>query len=440
MVHKLTGLQTGLAKLVGMYTDQNYLADSTWITTPGQFTYTRAERLPAGFYTWLLPGQKNFSILIDTIDQQFTLTGDLTDLANTAKFEGTINNTLLYETNLMQSNIETRHRALAEAMKQLPPGSAEYVRMATQQSELMNERKQKLEAVYQQYPNAFFTRFKIAGQNPDPKDFFKPNGQFDTLARLIDYRNRFWDNVDFNDDRLLYTPVISNKLKKYIKDLTPQNPDSIIPVADMLIRKAMPYKNYFQFFVNWIGLAYENGKTNVMDGEAVYVHIIKNFITSDKAFWLEKKDIDALQKKAWEMEASLLGRKGPDVVAPDLEGRMRSIYEKKAQLIVVFMFSPDCEHCKEQAPEVKRIYEAWKDKGVDFYGIAVNTTDEEWRKFIQEQQFGFTNVFDPTNRSIYAKYFVDVTPELYILDQNRTIVAKNLQANQLETMFKRLLK
>ena len=157
---------------------------------------------------------------------------------------------------------------------------------------------------------------------------------------------------------------------------------------------------------------HENTKTNVMDGEAVYVHIIQKYLTPELAPWLSTKDLEALKKKASEMEASLMGRKGPDVIAPDINGKMQSIYEKKAQLIVVFMYSPDCEHCKEQAPEIKRIYEAWKDKGVDFYGIAVNTTDGEWREFQQQQNFGFTNVFDPTNRAIYAKYFVDITPEL----------------------------
>ena len=37
MEHKLKGLQTGPAKLIGMFGDQNYIADSIFISTPDQF-------------------------------------------------------------------------------------------------------------------------------------------------------------------------------------------------------------------------------------------------------------------------------------------------------------------------------------------------------------------------------------------------------------------
>jgi hypothetical protein len=49
-------------------------------------------------------------------------------------------------------------------------------------------------------------------------------------------------------------------------------------------------------------------------------------------------------------------------------------------------------------------------------------------------------VFDPTNQAIYAKYYVDITPELYILNKDRIIVAKNLHADQLESVFEKELK
>jgi thiol-disulfide isomerase/thioredoxin len=104
------------------------------------------------------------------------------------------------------------------------------------------------------------------------------------------------------------------------------------------------------------------------------------------------------------------------------------------------MFSPDCEHCQKEAPEVQALYEKWKDKGVDFYGIAIKTTDLEWKDFIQKNKFTFTNVFDPTNRAIYAKYYVDITPEIYLLNSDRTIIAKNLHPNQLEAFFEKELK
>ncbi len=434
------GMPAGKVRLVGTYGDQNYLADSAMADASGHFVLRRPKPLMAGFYYFLLPGQSNFSILIDKQDQFMTLRAKLPDIPGTMQVKGSLNTELLYRNFKFQSAQDPELNQLSQTLKKFPATAPEYQQAKNRQNQLVAARKAHLDEIYKNYPDAFFTKFKIAGQNPDWPEFRKPNGDLDTLRNLLHYREHFWDGVDFTDNRLLNTPVIFNKLRRYITELTPQQPDSIIKVADPLVARMLPYKEYFKFFVNWIGLNYENGKTKVMDGEAVYVHMIDKYITPELADWDTPENIEKLRKKVWEMKASLLGRKAPDVRAQDINGQFRSIYDITAPIVVVFLFSPDCEHCQEQAPEIQRIYEKWKDRGVDFYGIAVNTTDAEWREFIKKQGFTFTNVFDPTNRAIYAKYYVDITPELYVLNKDRIIVAKNLVAGQLETMFERELK
>lgn len=436
----LEGQKSGIARLVGVYGDQNYLADSVMVDEKGHFILKRKSPLKAGFYTLLLPALKNISFLIDTDDQIMQLNARLPDYTATMEVEGSLNTQMLYETNRFQVQQEPELNKLAETMRKFPPGSPEHTEAKAQQTKLIDERTAYLDGIYKRYPDLFFTKFKYAGQNPEFVEMRKPNGDIDTVGQLVAYREKMWDNVDFNDERLLYTPVISNKLKRYIKDLTPQRPDSIIKVSDALIRKVIPYPEYFKFFANWIALQYENTKTTVMDGEAVFVHVVQNFFTDELAFWDKPENLAALRKHVWEMEASLLGKKGPDVTASDMNGQPHSIYEKTAPIIVIFMYSPDCEHCQKEAAEIEAIYRKWKDKGVDFYGIAVNTNTEDWKQFSKEKGFTFTNVYDPSNRAIYAKYFVDITPELYVLNKDRILIAKNLHANQLEEVFERELK
>ncbi|MCC7505914.1 MAG: redoxin domain-containing protein [Saprospiraceae bacterium] len=432
----MQGLAAGKAKLIGTYCDQNYLADSAVIDAGGHFVLRRNKSLPPGYYYFLLPGNKSFSFLIDR-DQKFSLKGNINDLPNSMEVNGSLNTDLLYRNFRFQSQQDPELNRVNETIRRGTPGTPEYAQAKARQDQLMADRKAHLDELYRQFPDALFTKFKIAGQNPDWPDFKKPNGDTDTARQVQYYRAHFWDGVDFKDERLLYTPVIGNKLRRYIKELTPQQPDSLIKVSDALIRQVMPHKPYFKFFANWIAGQYENTKSTVMDGEAVYVHIIKNFFTPELAFWDKPENLEKLQKHAWEMEASLMGRKGPDVAAPNQYGQMKSIYEIKASIIVIFMYSPDCEHCQEQSPKLEQFYQRWKNRGVEVFGIAVNTTDKEWKDFLVKQGFTFTNVFDPSNRAIYAKYFVDITPELYVLNKDRTIVAKNLNVDQLDTVVER---
>ncbi|MBX2891349.1 MAG: redoxin domain-containing protein [Saprospiraceae bacterium] len=435
---QIEGIPAGKTRLVGIYGDRNYLADSADVDANGRFEIRRKEPLPAGFYTFLLPGgNKNFSILIDQ-DQRFTLRAKADDIANTMQVNGSVNTDLFYKNAMFQAKQDPEIQRTSELMKNNPEDSPAYQQAKARQNQILDERKAHLDEIYAKYPDAFFTKFKQAGQNPELTYPRKPNGDLDTLAQLLQYRSQFWENVDFTDERLLRTPVVGNKLRRYIKEMVPQNRDSIIPVADELIRRVLPHKPYFQFFANWIALQYENTKTTVMDGEAVYVHVVKNFFTPELAFWDKPENLEKLQKHVWEMEASLLWKKGADVRAKDiLTDKERSIYELTAPIVVVFMFSPDCEHCQKDAPKIQTIARNWKSRGVDFFGIGVSTTAEELKTFTKKHGFDFPVVFDPTNRAIYAKYFVDITPELYILNKDRIIVAKNLKAEQLEEVFQR---
>ena len=347
----IEGIPAGMVRIVGTYGDQNYLADSTIADANGHFVVKRQHPLYPGYYFFLLPGQKNFPFLVDT-DQHFTLHAKASDLIGTMQVDGCLNTELLYQNLVFQSIQDPELGRLSDVMRRNPPNSAEYLQAKTYQLEMLAGRKQHLEAIYQEHPKELFTSFKKAGQNPDFVEFHKPNGDIDTLRQVMNYRDHFWDGVDFSDSRLLYTPVISNKLKRYIKELTPQQPDSLIKVTDQIVRRVMPYKEYFRFFSNWIALQHENTKTTVMDGEAVYVHIVKNFFTDELATWDTPENLAKLRQHVSEMEASLMGRKGPDVRAMDVNGQYKSIYEMTAPIIVIFLpppkprppapFTPNC--------------------------------------------------------------------------------------------------
>ena len=137
------------------------------------------------------------------------------------------------------------------------------------------------------------------------------------------------------------------------------------------------------------------------------------------------------------MAASIVGKKGPNVTAKNPQGELKSLYDLKAPYLIVYMYNPDCEHCQEQTPKLVEFYKEWKNKGVDVYAIVLDTDQEKWSQYIAKTGMTFTNVFDPTNKAIYATYYVDQTPELYVLNPDRIIIGKNLKVNQIETIINR---
>ena len=433
---RVKGYDSGKVYLVGYYTGNPYIVDSAEISA-GVILFEPKENYKPGYYFINLPDNKTVQLLLDK-DQNFKMTTVSGDLVKSMMIDGSLDNKLMYEEFIYADSINTLIKDAQKELEAFIEGDIKYNEIKEKIDSYVKDKKSYLNNIFTKYPNSFFTTFKKSGQNPDPEDVRNPDGSVNTSLQIYLYRRAFWNDVDFSDIRLLYTPVISNKLSKYIKDLTPQHQDSIISAASYLIDKVKKYPEYFSYFANWITLQYEPGKSTLMDAEAVYVFMIKSYFTYNLAFWSDSTTIYRLQKRADEMMASLIGKKGPDVISKDPLGNTKSIYGLKSPYIIVFMYSPNCEHCQEQIPKLKKFYEEWKNKGVSIFAIALDTKQEEWINLVKQSGLTeWTNVFDPTNHSIYAKYYVDNTPELYVLNPERIIIGKNLKVNQVETIINR---
>ncbi|SEQ65002.1 Peroxiredoxin [Neolewinella agarilytica] len=417
------------ALLIGQLMEQQYRVDTARIDG-NAIVFQRSEPYPQGHYYAYFSDGSGVQMLI-TEDQTFTMTASMPDAVGTMVVKGSQDNELLYEALRYENSQQDQFRNLGAQLRSASKGSPDYDRLQAERRALVDQRMAHLEGLYKQAPNSLFTSFKRGGQNPQLRDIRRPDGQVDEEGQVVAFRRDFWNGVNFNDDRLLRTPVIFNKLKRYIKELTPQNADSIKAASDFLIAKAIDKPDFFKFFANWITLQYEPGKSTVMDAEAIHVHMIQNYFTRERAFWSDSMTVFGLQQRADQMAYSLKGQAGPDITVPGLDGKGKRLYDLKKPYIAVFMYNPECDHCIEQTPKLTQAYQSLKND-LDVYAIALDTDAAKWKGFVQAYRLQpFTNVFDPTNRSIFKTYYVDNTPELYLLGPDRKIVAKNLKVEQL---------
>lgn len=239
---EIKNVPPGKVYLIGTFTGQNYRADSTNIDASGKLRFQKNEPYRAGMYFIVLPDGSNLQLLIDK-DQTMEITTDVADIVSTIQVKGQLDTELLYRNIKFETEFNYIANNVKQQLKQTAEGSPQYAPLKAQEEELIAQRKAHLDELFNGYPNSFFTSFKKAGQNPTPKKIFNKDGSKNDALIVYYYRTEFWDDVDFNDERLLYTPVISNKLKKYIGQLTPQNPDSINSAASFLVDQTLGIQN-----------------------------------------------------------------------------------------------------------------------------------------------------------------------------------------------------
>ncbi len=435
---QVSGASPGAVYLIGTFAGQQYRADTAQLTTAGEtLVFKREKPYTKGYYIVYFPDKTALQILLDE-DQQFTIqVSDKQNVIPTTRIEGSLANELFYNSLQFEFEQQKAFDLVNEKIRTLAPSSPAYQAAKAEQDQLAAERRDFLDKLFKEHPNNYFTSFKKAGQNPVLRtDLTLPDGSPDNEAQVRQYRLEFWDNVDFSDTSLLHTPVITNKLERYLTQLTNKNANDIIASADHLMERVANNPFYYQFFTNKITLMYEPGNTTLMDGEAVYAHMIRTYITKEKAFWADSMTVYGLQQRASEMSQSLVGQKGPNITVPDVNGTPRTLYDLKAPYLIVYMYNPTCDHCIEQTPRLVSFLQGRKD--IDVFAVALDTEAEAWKKFITQFGIGnWTNVHDPSNRSIYKTYYVDQTPELYVLNPDRIIIGKNLKANQVAEVIAR---
>src|SRR5688572_15099762 len=199
---KIKGYTNGAVKILGMFGDQNFRVDSAWADAGGNVSFKKDSALAGGLYLIIFPDLSIVRILVDE-DQQFSLEFDKADIINSMKVKGSLENELLYKNLKFEAVNGSETDTLQKRLKETEKGSEAYRKLESEIQKLKDERKAHVKWFTENHPDNFFTRFKIAGQNPELRKILKPDGTPDDAAQMYHYRQDFWNGYDFKDERLM---------------------------------------------------------------------------------------------------------------------------------------------------------------------------------------------------------------------------------------------
>ena len=173
-----------------------------------------------------------------------------------------------------------------------------------------------------------------------------------------------------------------------------------------------------------------------MGHDAVIVKLADDIYLSGKADWTTKEWRDNLKQEVERIRPNLIGVKAHDLVMNTFNGIYVSLYDINKDFTVLYFWEPDCGHCKEATPKLKAYYDKYKSNGVEVFAICTQNDREEWEKYIQENKLTWINGWDPQRLTNFDYYYnITTTPTIYILDRNKTIIAKKLPVESIESFI-----
>ncbi|GAB3718661.1 DUF5106 domain-containing protein [Spirosoma flavus] len=307
--------------------------------------------------------------------------------------------------------------------------------LRTKKQELLLKTTTFRKQFYLDHAHTFTVKLLKEASEPEiPRDQPTLTNHSDPNFPMHYLKRHYWDEFDFSDGRLLRTPFLQGKLERYIKELTNQVPDSLIKAADFVVDKAIAGQNkdIKNYTIYYITSQYE--RPTIVGVEGLYVHMFEKYYATGIMSVSDTATIKIIGQLVAAMRRNLTGKSFSMPAVSDTLGQALALKALKAEYSVIYFYSPTCGHCRESAPKVAQFADKYKSQGIRVVAIAVDQSPQEWKAFIKQFKLGNAiNGYDFTHTIDFRhQYDVFMTPTVYILNKDKTILAPKLPVENIE--------
>lgn len=395
------------------------------------------EETPSGMYhlTWSDDVNQGFDFVFNKENFSFTARAD--SVFQTLVFENSPENDLFYAYYPIKLVIESLVLLGDRLNKEDPMGNKpklielshylDSLEFSTLQSldQLDNETQQLLS--YKIIRAAFYPNY----------DYYLSQGGKPYKSAYLFMQQRFFDNIDFHEPGLVRTPFIYNAIDDYIwLYVYPPEKEQYQKACDMIISKAAVNDDMYAYVTTLLAGTFENS-----DFWEVYLYIMETYMTdicSEDGTYSDKMKLYEVVKNCRP------GNQAADISGITPDGQTISMKEDvHAKVIVLFFWSPDCEHCKQTIDQLVTIWPAYKEMGLSIVAFGLTTNKEEWLQAINDHHMeDWIHITDlkELESPAFDVYHIRGTPEMYVLKNDFEIFSRPLNYMMLDRDLMQLLK
>ncbi len=455
----IKGLSGDTLILGEYFTSRMIPKDTIVLDDKGRGIFSGVQPYHGGLYLIYYSPELYFDFLLGD-DQALSIEADASDMAGSIRFEGSEDNRIFQEyKNYLQekrAEVEQQNQKLAAAKDE-----ADTLRIRERQQEINREMEAYMDRIAVDYTSLFVSDFVGATREPfPPESLLSGDRRHDDSLRFFFYREHYFDRFDPFNIRLLHTPIYEGKIKTYLTRAVPQHPDSLIAAVDFLLEGSKGQPELYRYLL--ITLFNHFAESKYMGMDLVYFHIAENYYIPD-ATWSNPDFISKLQENLEMNKPTLIGQTAPNLIMRRIPsehfqmadqdtaikrdphiGQDFYIHDVETAFTILYFWEADCGHCKKSTPALYDVYTRMKEKGLEVISVhVINSVEgkEKWVDFVNEHQlYDWTNCWSPYSNEFRKIYNLQSYPQLFLLDENKEIIAKRVTPEQAESIITNLLR
>lgn len=417
--------------------------DDSLVLKNGAGTFTSKEKIEGGIYLFLFGDQSSSMEFILGNGDDFSISTKKSDVISNLKLGGRSENKLFYGYQRFLVDYGKGYTKLNNALK-----NATNKKDSTAITEQIREKSKELtnyrRGFIKQNPNTFMSTLFLALEEPKvPEEWpLLEDGSKDSTFPSRYYQQHYWDDFDFQDDRLIYTPIYEPKLKNYMDKWVVPTPDTVKQACDMILKKSEGKEQMFKYSLWYLTRWAETSK--IMGMDEVFVYLVEEYYMKDKATWLKDDQLKKYEDRAKAIAPNMIGQPAMDIRVRDMNNNVVPLSSVDANYTLLVFYEADCGHCKKELPKLDSLYKKELYKyGTIIFAVESSNEVDKWKKIVKDKglRSGWMHMYDPDRSTNFrAFYDVYVTPTIYLLDKNKKIVGKRVNHSNILDVIKFLEK
>jgi thiol-disulfide isomerase/thioredoxin len=423
--------------LAGYFNGKIYAFDTLKLDTKGKGIFSKKKKLDEGMYLVYYTASKYFEFMLGE-EQSIKIKIDTANNISGIEATGAPQTEAFMNFGKFMTQKKKEQETLRKKQEAAKTDSVKIKEIGNELKKLDDEVIAYQKNLAQQNEGKITGLFAKALSTPQfPENLIKgdmKNKDF-LLARYEYAKKHFFDNINIADKRSWRLNLLNQKLDEFTQHLLIQIPDSIIPEAINLIELSKKDSICYNLMTNYM-INY-SVTSKVMGMDKLFVTLADRYYFTGKAPWADSTLMKNITSEVKKVRYNLIGMQAANLPLIKLDGSQFNIYDANSKYTLVYFFEPTCGHCKEMTPKVHDIYEKYKDKGFEVVCIYLMTDKKEWTDFLTEDKlYDWINVWDPTRDSHYWEFYdTSVTPGVYLLDKDKKIIAKKIDAKSLDKIL-----
>jgi peroxiredoxin len=133
-----------------------------------------------------------------------------------------------------------------------------------------------------------------------------------------------------------------------------------------------------------------------------------------------------------------IGELAPDISLNDINGNTIKLSDLRGKIVLVDFWASWCMPCRRSNRELRPVYDKYKNKGFEIYGISLDENPADWKKAMQSDRIKWKQVIEKGgwDASTALAWKIEALPSSFLLDKQGRVLAVNPSRLQIEKYLK----